>query len=53
VKTRIVRGIGYGCDEAAASAIQQTQFKPGIMNGVAVRVKITIPIRFGLRKSPN
>lgn len=48
-KTKILKGIGAGCDEAAANAVNKTKFKPGILNGVPVKVQVTIPIVFKLK----
>ncbi|HSL88030.1 MAG TPA: TonB family protein, partial [Ignavibacteriaceae bacterium] len=45
-KTEVVKGIGYGCDEAAVDAISSTKFKPGKQRGKPVNVRITIPILF-------
>jgi len=45
-KTEVVKGIGYGCDEAAVDAIKSTKFKPGKQRGKPVNVRITIPILF-------
>ncbi|MBI9073015.1 MAG: TonB family protein [Melioribacteraceae bacterium] len=47
-KTKIVRGIGFGCDEAAAIAIRKTKFNPGINKGKPVKVACAIPIVFRL-----
>lgn len=45
-RTEVVKGIGYGCDEAAVDAIRSTGFKPGMQRGKPVNVRITIPIVF-------
>jgi protein TonB len=45
-KTELIKGIGHGCDEAAAEAIRNTMFKPGKQRGKPVKVKITIPVVF-------
>lgn len=45
-QTEILKGIGAGCDEAAADAVAKTKFKPGIQRGKPVKVQITIPIVF-------
>ncbi len=45
-QTEIVKGIGAGCDEAAADAVAKTIFKPGIQRGKPVKVQMTIPIVF-------
>lgn len=48
-KTEILKGIGYGCDEAAADAVMKTKFKPGKQKGVAVKTKVSIPIVFSIK----
>lgn len=45
-QTEILKGIGAGCDEAAADAVAKTIFKPGIQRGKPVKVQMTIPIVF-------
>ena len=45
----VVRGIGYGCDEAALSAVRQAQFKPGRQRGEPVKVKMSLPVTFKLK----
>lgn len=49
IKTQIIKGIGGGCDEAAAEAVQKTKFKPGSQRGFPVRVWVSVPVRFKLR----
>ena len=49
-RTEIKKGIGAGCDEAGASAVSKTKFKPGKQRGKPVRVRMSIPIRFRLQK---
>ncbi len=45
----LIRGIGSGCDEEAMRAVESMpKWFPGKQNGVAVRVKTTIPIKFEL-----
>jgi TonB family protein len=48
IETKILKGIGSGCDEAASKAISSVKFTPGIKDGKAVKVKITIPVMFKL-----
>ncbi len=47
---KVVKGIGYGCDEAARTAIFYTKFRPGIQRGKPVKVQMVIPIKFSLPK---
>lgn len=49
VSVKIIKGIGYGCDDAALSAVHQTKFNPAKLNGKPVKVQITIPIVFKLQ----
>lgn len=46
---KVVKGLGFGLDEEALQAIQNTQFSPGLQRGKPVRVKINIPIKFVLK----
>ncbi|MFK7847265.1 MAG: energy transducer TonB [Rhodothermales bacterium] len=45
----VVRGIGAGCDEEAVRAVAGAKFKPGRQRGVAVPVKMSLPITFKLK----
>ena len=45
---KVLKGLGAGCDEAAVEAIKQTKFTPGKDNGVAIKVKLSLPITFKL-----
>jgi len=49
-KTEILKGIGFGCDEAAATAVAKTRFIPGLQREKPVRVKIAVPLRFRLER---
>ena len=46
----VVKGIGYGCDEAAKVALYYAQFKPGLIKGKPVKVQMVVPIEFKLKK---
>jgi TonB family protein len=46
----ILSGIGGGCDEEALRVVQlMPDWKPGVLEGNPVKVKLTIPIRFSLQ----
>ncbi|MHB8874399.1 MAG: energy transducer TonB [Myxococcaceae bacterium] len=44
VNVKVVKGLGYGCDEAAQKALFRFRFKPAIKNGEPVST--TIPYRY-------
>lgn len=46
VDTRLIKGIGYGCDEAAQTAIRNTRFDPGLIKGKPVKSQLKISIEF-------
>ncbi len=43
---KVIQGIGYGCDEAAITALRSSRFFPAYKGNSAVVVKIQIPYRF-------
>ena len=45
---KVVKGIGYGCDEVAVAAVKKTKFSPAQDKGVAVKAKLSMPIQFKL-----
>jgi|GEM_PF-885533 len=45
-KTSLLKGLGYGCDQAAMNAVRQTRFEAGQLHGIPVKVQMTIPIYF-------
>jgi len=48
---KVLRGIGYGCDEEALRVIGlMPKWYPGKQRGKAVRVRYTLPIKFELSK---
>jgi len=47
-KTEVLKGIGFGCDEAAAKAVEKTRFIPGLQREKPVRVKIAVQVKFRL-----
>ena len=48
---QVIKGIGYGCDEAARLAIFYHRFKPGLQRGKRVKVQMDIPVEFKLDKN--
>ncbi len=47
------RKVGYGTDEEAKRVVSLSEkWKPGLINGKAVRVKYNIPIKFALKTTP-
>jgi protein TonB len=50
---KIMRGIGFGCDEEALRVIQKLdKWKPGRMNGYPVKVRVPIAVKFRLKRTP-
>jgi TonB family protein len=45
---KLKQGLGYGQDEAAASALSKWKFEPGARGGVPVPVTATIEVNFRL-----
>jgi protein TonB len=45
-KVELIQGLGYGCDEAAIAAIQQSTFSPALAGREPVPVRFRIPYRF-------
>jgi TonB family protein len=45
-KVELLKGIGFGCDEIAMKAVQNSLFKPGKQRGIPVKVQVIIPIVF-------
>ncbi len=46
ISTKVLKGIGSGCDEVAMDAVNSSKFKPGKQRGKTVKTQITIPITF-------
>ncbi|HEX2866509.1 MAG TPA: TonB family protein [Ignavibacteriales bacterium] len=47
-KAEVVKGVGFGLNEAALEAVKQTMFHPGRQNGKPVKTQIVIPVNFKL-----
>jgi len=46
---KILKGIGYGCDEEAARVIALTKWEPGKQRGIPVKVKMVLPVQFKIQ----
>lgn len=46
--TKLMKGIGAGCDEEAVRVVNLTRWTPGMQNNKLVPVKYTLPISFKL-----
>jgi TonB family protein len=47
---QIVKGIGYGCDEAVKTSLLYHRFKPGLIKGQKVKVEMEMSFEFKLPK---
>jgi protein TonB len=47
---RIIKGIGYGCDEEAMQLIKTTTFMPALKKGKPSQVEMLIPIKFRIKE---
>ena len=45
---KAIKGIGFGCDEAAQEAFKKVKFTPGSLNGNKVKIKLAMAIEFKL-----
>jgi protein TonB len=45
---RVIKSLGYGCDEEALRLIQTSKFLPGVHLGKHLAMKVSIPIVFSL-----
>ena len=51
IKTKIIKGIGSGCDESAMKAVKETKFTPAKQEDKLVKVQVVVPVLFKLNKS--
>jgi TonB family protein len=49
----VTEHLGAGCTEEAIRLIKLLQWKPGMRDGKAIRVNVTVPIKFGLSEDGN
>lgn len=47
-QSKVIKGVGGGCDEEAVRVINQTQWEPGRQRGKPVSVRMVVPIYFRL-----
>jgi TonB family protein len=50
---KILKGLGYGCEEEATRLVNTSKFLPATKNGKPVKCQIIIPIKFRLPKRTN
>src|SRR5579863_7484716 len=50
---KVTRPIGFGLDEAALATLGSWKFKPGMKDGVAVPVRTSVEVNFGLADKKN
>jgi TonB family protein len=49
VFAEVLKGLGYGCDDAAIRAVKLVRFKAGKQNGRYVKVQMSIPVNIKLK----
>ncbi len=45
---KLVKGIGAGCDEATITAVMQSKFVPGEVEGKPAKIKVALQVQFKL-----
>ncbi len=48
ISVSVVKGIGFGCDEAACEAVKKTRFTPAEKDGKTIQAEVIIPVKFKL-----
>jgi TonB family protein len=48
--TRVLKGLGFGLDEAATASVQEWALSPATRNGAPVEVVAQIDVEFNLRR---
>lgn len=46
---KVVKSLGYGCDEEAIKVVRHSKFIPGEQGGIKIKTKMAVPIKFKLR----
>lgn len=49
-QTKIIDGIGYGCDQLVEKSLQKSKFNPALKKGVPVEVKIVLSFPFSYER---
>jgi TonB family protein len=47
--TKVLKGIGLGCDEAGEEAVKKTKFEPALNKGKIVEADVTLNVEFKLK----
>ncbi len=48
IDVKVIKGLGFGLDEAAIAAARQLRFEPARLDGQGVESKLSLPMRFTL-----
>jgi len=49
INTKILKGIGLGCDEAAQEAVKKTKFEPAQNEGKIIEAEVTLNVEFKIQ----
>lgn len=47
--TKVIKSLGYGCDEEALRLVKSSKFLPGLIKGKPYTMPVSIPIVFSLK----
>ena len=47
-EAKVIKGLGYGCDQATIDAVYKSKFVPGKFEGKPSKVKLSLQIQFKL-----
>jgi protein TonB len=50
---RVIKSLGYGCDDEALRLVRTSQFIPGVFRRKPQTMKVSIPIVFSLKENKN
>lgn len=51
ISTKVLKGIGLGCDEAAQEAVKKTKFEPAENEGKIIETDVTLNVEFKIQSS--